>query len=52
MLLPVRYLMAADMRKERDIWLEKLNKVLATIRLWEKDARQPMDQIALDRVMK
>ncbi|XP_015788797.2 anillin [Tetranychus urticae] len=47
-LTPMEHLMAADIRKERDGWLENLNKVLEMIRLWEPDCLQPMDQVSLD----
>ena len=50
--IPLKHLMAADIRKERDGWLENLNKVLEMIRLWEPDCLQPMDQASLDRLLK
>ncbi|XP_015788796.1 anillin [Tetranychus urticae] len=50
--IPTKHLMAADIRKERDGWLENLNKALEMIRLWEPDCLQPMDQASLDRLLK
>lgn len=47
-----RHLMAADIKKERDEWLAKLNAALQVARYWESDAVHPYDESNLEQLMK
>lgn len=49
---PTLHLLAADLRSELEEWLEKLNRVLENVRIWELDAPQPWDEARLDKWMK
>ena len=49
---PTLHILAADLRSELEEWLEKLNRVLENVRIWELDAPQPWDEARLDKWMK
>ncbi|KAI1297251.1 Anillin [Halotydeus destructor] len=51
-MISTRYLIAADVRSERDEWLDSLNKIIKNVRLWEANAMQPCSKLEVEKYLK